>query len=116
MTSPRALVIGLTLVVGQSFSFAEPVTLTRVNELPPAERPGWKDYLERSEANARADTAAVEAELAVNGMTKTLRAPEGGDFKRPAEPGDAWYAGDEAGQLATTVLSYQTPSGGWSKH
>ena len=32
------------------------------------------------------------------------------------KPGDAWYAGDEAGKLADVVLSYQAPSGGWSKH
>ena len=32
------------------------------------------------------------------------------------QAGDAWYAGAEARQLADAVLSYQTPTGGWSKH
>jgi PelA/Pel-15E family pectate lyase len=45
-----------------------------------------------------------------------LPAPDGGDFKLSAKAGDAWYSSSEAGQLATIVLSYQAPCGGWSKH
>ena len=51
-----------------------------------------------------------------NKMTNALRAPSRGDFKLSVKTGDAWYAGDEARQLAAAVLSYQTPTGGWSKH
>jgi PelA/Pel-15E family pectate lyase len=72
--------------------------------------------LEQSRKLALADEAAVQAEVAANRMTSALRAPDGGDFKLPAPAGDPWYAGDEARQLAEAVLSYQTPSGGWSKH
>src|SRR5688500_3001025 len=49
-------------------------------------------------------------------MTLALQAPDGGDFKLSAKPGDPWYAGADAKQLADVILSYQTPSGGWSKH
>lgn len=96
--------------------FAEPVTLSRINELPPAEQAAWKSYLERSQANARADLAVVQAEVAALKMTNALRAPNGGDFKRSTKAGEAWYAGAEAKQLADVILSYQTPTGGWSKH
>ena len=97
-------------------AFADPVTTNRVSELPPAEQPAWKAYLERSQTNALADAAVLQAELAANKMTNALRAPSGGDFKLKVQTGDAWFAGDEARHLASAILSYQTPSGGWSKH
>jgi PelA/Pel-15E family pectate lyase len=49
-------------------------------------------------------------------MTHALRAPSGGDFKLKAKVSDAWFAGDEAKNLADAILSFQTPAGGWSKH
>jgi PelA/Pel-15E family pectate lyase len=95
---------------------AEPVTLQRIEALPEVEKASWKEYLERSEAAAHGDEAALKAELIAIGLTKAVRAPDGGDFKLSAKPGDAWYAGEEAGKLADIVLSFQAPSGGWSKH
>ncbi len=95
---------------------AEPVTADRVGRLPPDKQPQWKEYLDHSEQRAQADAAALRAELEANGLSIALRAPSGSDFKLSAKSGDAWFGGDEAGRLADTVLSYQTPSGGWSKH
>jgi PelA/Pel-15E family pectate lyase len=95
---------------------AEPVTPERINALRAAEQPAWKKYLVRSETLAKADQAALQAEIAAKGMTSALPAPDGGDFKLSAPAGDNWYAGDEAKQLADVIISYQTPSGGWSKH
>jgi PelA/Pel-15E family pectate lyase len=96
--------------------FAEPVTRERVNALPDAERVAWSAYFGRSQTNALTDAAVVQAEVMANKMTNALRAPSGGDFKLPAKPRDVSYAWAEAKQLAAVVLSYQTPSGGWSKH
>jgi PelA/Pel-15E family pectate lyase len=104
------------LVLGATAAFAEPVTPARVKTLPPAEQPAWETYLQRSRAAAQADQAALDAEVKANNMTSALQAPDGGDFKLPAKPGDAYYASDEARKLADVILSYQTPSGGWSKH
>lgn len=95
---------------------AEPLTADRLNELPPADQPAWKTYLEKSGTAAAADEAALQAEVLANKMPKALRAPNGGDFKLSKPAGDAWYGGAEAGKLADAILSYQTPSGGWSKH
>lgn len=110
------LLFAATLALSLSPAFAEPVTTSRVNGLPAAEQPGWKTYLERSQTSARMDAAAIQAEVVANKMTNALRAPSGGDFKLSAKADDAWYAGAEAKQLADAILSYQTPSGGWSKH
>ncbi len=95
---------------------AEPVTFERLRKLSGEEQATWRAYLERSQVNASNDAAAVQAEVAARKMTNALRAPSGGDFKLPAKPRDVWYAQDEAKQLAAVILSYQTPSGGWSKH
>jgi len=89
---------------------------SRLNLLPAAEKLKWQSYIERSQAAARADQAALDKEVAANGMKSALQAPDGGDFKLPADAGDVWYKGEEAKQLTDTILSYQTPAGGWSKH
>ena len=95
---------------------AEPVTFERISKLSGGEQVTWRAYFERSQVNASNDAAVVQAEVAARKMTNALRAPSGSDFKLPAKPRDVSYAWDEAKQLADVVLSYQTPSGGWSKH
>jgi PelA/Pel-15E family pectate lyase len=108
--------LSFTLTLTLTSAFSEPITLNRIGQLPASERAAWKAYLQRSQTNALTDQATVQAEVAANHMTNALRAPSGGDYKLKAEPGDAWFASDEAKQLADAILSYQTPSGGWSKH
>ena len=110
----RSFFFLLTLALAPAF--AEPITFGRINELPAAEQAAWKTYLERSQTNALANQSAVQAEVVANKLTNAVRAPSGGDFKLPAKMDNIWYAWDEAKQLAAAVLSYQTPSGGWSKH
>jgi PelA/Pel-15E family pectate lyase len=106
----------LAFVLSLASAVAEPITSERIRALPPAEQPAWITYLERSEQNARADRAALQAELDALAMTTALRAPVGGNFKLPDGRDPSWYASDEARRLADVVLSYQTPAGGWSKH
>jgi len=110
------LVTTLLVVVPPVSVVAEPVTVQRIHELAPDLQAEWQSYLDRSKAAMKADHAALQAELIAGGMTEALRAPSGGDFKLPAEPGDAWYGSEEAGLLADVIVSYQSPSGGWSKH
>lgn len=95
---------------------AEPVTIERINQLPAAEQPAWKAYWDKSRSNALADVAAVQAELTACKLTNAIKAPSGGDFKLSARMDNVWFAQDEAKRLVDVVLSYQTPSGGWSKH
>src|ERR1039458_9452080 len=108
--------VSLIIAFAMSPAFAEPVTSSRVNELPAGEQSAWQAYLERSQTNAQVDAAAVQAEVVANKMTHAIRAPSGGDFKLKAKVSDAWFAGDEAKKLADAILSFQTPAGGWSKH
>lgn len=106
----------LAIAITLTSASADTLTADRLNGLPPAEQPAWKTYLEKSLALATADDAALRAEVLANKMPVALRAPNGGDFKLSKPAGDAWYGSEEAGKLADTILSYQTPSGGWSKH
>jgi PelA/Pel-15E family pectate lyase len=114
--SSFALAAAFLLSIALTPVFGEPITAGRLNELPETDRPAWQAYLKRSQANALADQAAIQAEVAASKMTNAVQAPSGGDFKLPAKMDDAYYAGDAAKHLADTVLSYQTPTGGWSKH
>ncbi len=109
-------VLGLLLAGASSSVSADPVTLARVEALGAAERSAWTAYLSRSEERARADRDAITAELTELGLASARRAPEGGDFKVPEKIDAAWYASAETSRLADVVLSYQTASGGWSKH
>ena len=116
MTRLLRFLLSTTVAFTLSPAFAEPVTMSRVNGLPPPEQAAWKTYLASSQSNALADAAVVAAEMVAKKMTNSLRAPSGGDFKLHTNTGNIWFAGDEAKALADAILSYQTPSGGWSKH
>ena len=103
-------------VMAFATGLAEPITADRTNELPVSEQAQWQNYIERSQTNALTDQAAIQAEVSANKLTNEMRAPSGGDFKLPAKMDSVWYSGDEARRLADAILSYQTPTGGWSKH
>jgi PelA/Pel-15E family pectate lyase len=89
----------------------------RLARLPAAERDAWTAYL-RSSAEWRArDRALLAAELRAAGRERMTRAPyarESFEVKRWMT--EAWLRGDTARRMAETILSFQTPSGGWSKH
>lgn len=105
-----------TVLICGRFALAEPVTRDRLAALPADQKTAWAAYLDQSDAAAKAEQAAIAADAAKAGLKSPLPAPDGGDFKLSHKPGDPWFASDEAQQLAAVVLSYQTPSGGWSKH
>jgi PelA/Pel-15E family pectate lyase len=106
---------GLAEVIGH-MTTAEPVTEARISRLPKAEQAAWLAYLARSRASLAADKAALAAERG-GGPVPAAPAPgpsggAGMPLDRPAE----WYAGAEARHVADTVLSFQTPAGGWGKN
>jgi PelA/Pel-15E family pectate lyase len=89
---------------------------TRVAELSGGDATAWRDYLDRSTRLATTDRERLEAEVRAAGMNAATKAPSGGDFRPPDGDGRDWFKGPEAGRLADAIVSYQTPSGGWSKH
>jgi len=89
----------------------------RLAALPAAERAAWADYLARSQRALAGDTALMNGELRRAGRSTMTRAPYVREsFAVDATMTGAWMRGAEARQLADVMLTYQTPSGGWSKH
>ncbi len=93
-----------------------PLTAERIATLPADQQPAWRDYLRGSIAQRDAERAFFAAELKAHHITTPVTPAEGRggglSLTRPAE----WCASDEARRLADHVLSFQTPSGGWSKN
>ena len=87
----------------------------RVAALPTAERARWEAYLSKSAQKKRAEQDALAAEAKAAGLAAPVAAPVGPVFKLTSKIADSWYGGDEARKVADAMLSFQTPSGGWSK-
>lgn len=94
----------------------ELLTPERITALvPAAEREAWLRYLEESRRQRELDRAAIAAELQALGRERWTPATEGPAFYVTDEMTEEWFRSQEARRLADNVLSYQTPSGGWSK-
>jgi hypothetical protein len=77
----------------------------------------WSRYKTLSTQHAAADRALVDSELKAIGQSTTTRAAyTDADFKIDGTMTDAWFATSTAAAMADAILSYQTPTGGWSKH
>ncbi|NDC74046.1 pectate lyase [bacterium] len=115
-TTPLLRLLPAFLLLLASRAPAEPVTAERVATLPAAAQKAWNEYLARSTTLAAKNATALAAELSSQKLSSPLPAPDGGDFKQPGKPDPAFYASEDSGRLADVIISYQTPSGGWSKH
>jgi PelA/Pel-15E family pectate lyase len=88
----------------------------RIARLPEPQRAEWMRYLETSRRLRATDRASVDAELRALGRERMTRAPYGRvAFEVTPEMTASWFAGDSARHVGNVVLSFQTPSGGWSK-
>jgi PelA/Pel-15E family pectate lyase len=88
---------------------------TRIAALPAAERDAWLRYLEASRHNRQRDRAALDAEVRAAGRERWTPAPAGPGFVVEKHMTDAWFRGEDARRTADAIVSFQTPTGGWSK-
>lgn len=102
-------------VVGEMVA-AEPISADRIARLPATEQAAWRTYLARSQAMMVADKAALAAERKGIAVPEGPPSGPGGGAGMPMDRPAAWYAGPEARRVADTVLSFQTPAGGWGKN
>lgn len=95
---------------------AEAITAKRIATLPADQREAWSAYLQRSEAQRKADKAALAAER--KGMKDIPPPPHerNNDTSMPLHKDPAWYATPEARHIADNIVSFQTPAGGWGKN
>jgi PelA/Pel-15E family pectate lyase len=93
------------------------LSAARIATLPPSQRAVWRDYLARSARLQQRDRDTIAAELRALGRSRMVPAPDvRASFTLAPHMRGAWFESDSAGTLAEAILSYQTPSGGWSKH
>lgn len=83
--------------------------------ITPATAGDWASYIAKSKQLQEQDTQLLRAELKQLGLKKpTLPAPTkefGFETKQPLE----WFSSPEGKRIMENILSFQTPSGGWSK-
>lgn len=93
----------------------EILTRDRIDRLPAAERPAWREYLDASSRYAAIDRDAITAELSGLPLSELVPAPLGPPLTIDRTTTDAWFRGPDARRLSDHILSFQTPAGGWSK-
>ncbi len=77
--------------------------------------PAWQAYFERSKALAAKDQALLQNELAVLQQIKAAKPLKHKQFGFETEPTAEYLQSPDAIRVAQVILSFQTPSGGWSK-
>ncbi len=95
---------------------AESLTPARIATLPKAEQKSWLDYLAASDRQRAIDKAVLAAER--SGMATIPPPPKESNSARsiPISRDTPYFATPEALTIATNILSFQLPSGGWSKN
>lgn len=96
---------------------ALPLTEARIGTLPDAQQPVWRAYLLRSKAQMQVDRQSLLAELKPGETPPPPPKAVGpSQYNMPLDKPAAWYEGAEARHVADTIVSFQTPAGGWSKN
>jgi PelA/Pel-15E family pectate lyase len=94
----------------------EILTDERINDLAEPARRQWQTYLQQSTELARRDRFVLAQELSRSNLQASQPAPDNSqEFELGSKVDLQWLAAPATGQLAETVMSYQTPAGGWSK-
>jgi len=94
-----------------------PVTEQRIEALPHSQQAAWKAYLEKSNRQMEVDKDFLRAEQKrVGSVAQPFPAHGSNACSIPLDRDAAWYSKKDATRIADNVLSFQTPSGGWSKN
>lgn len=75
----------------------------------------WQQYFAHSEQLQRLDQQFLADELKQLNQSKASKAVKHQKFGFPEQPESAFWSSPEAERMALAILSFQTPSGGWSK-
>jgi PelA/Pel-15E family pectate lyase len=115
------LLLTVTLMISSQWdllSAADPAQITeaRIRSLPKGAQPSWEEYWKRSKGQSQLDHEWMDMELKAEGAKSSTPAVGANDFKFDSKKPREWFGSQEAKELAARIVSYQTPSGGWSKH
>jgi PelA/Pel-15E family pectate lyase len=96
---------------------AQPLTSKRIATLPASQQTVWKKYLKRSERQWQADQNFLRTEMRDHGIKTAMVPPSSSSAKSiPLNHPLPWYGSNEAVRIASIIVSFQTPAGGWSKN
>ncbi len=84
-------------------------------ELPPAAKAPWDRWLAEETRLREQEIALLQTEVARAGRRQAAPAKVGRSFEVPKKPA-AWFGGADARKMADNLLTWQTPSGGWTKN
>lgn len=90
----------------------EPASITKTAA---ATSSTWQSYYQRSKTTKAKDTEIFTAELQRLGAKKAILPPKTKEFGFDPNPKDEWFSSPEGKAIMEAILSFQTPSGGWSK-
>ncbi|MES2596423.1 MAG: hypothetical protein V4662_13845 [Verrucomicrobiota bacterium] len=87
-----------------------------IAKLPEAEKAAWTDYLAKSREFATNERRILAEESQKAGLEQPKPAPgNSGEFEPDMDAAVETFADAANQKLAEVVISYQTPTGGWSK-
>lgn len=116
--SAHAQTAGAALSASKEADTSSLLSVSRLAKLQAASRADWEAYMSRSRTARNIDEALIAAELKKLGQATMVPAPllkESFDFV-PKTMTPEFFRTDSARKLADNMLTFQTPSGGWSKH
>jgi PelA/Pel-15E family pectate lyase len=97
----------------QSTAFAATGEEHTINPLP--DTPEWHAYIIKSEHWKALDNAAIATEVKALGLSEAKLPDHANEFGFEPKQADEWFKTTEGERVMAIILSYQTPSGGWSK-
>lgn len=100
-------------VIGMNTPATE-ISISRLKELPLSERKVWHEYIIQSQRQNIIDRNTLKAEQKPG--VPIPPPPTAGSSKMPLEKESSWYSSIDALAIAENIISFQTPSGGWSKN
>ena len=111
-----ACLAAVTLSAEGSKEAFQLLTPERIQALPEAEAKAWTRHLERSQQAFAHQRRLLAQECMAVGLEKPRPAPgQRSEFELDGKPPADFFKKPQSLALAKTIISYQTPSGGWSK-
>ncbi|MBL9146586.1 MAG: pectate lyase [Verrucomicrobiaceae bacterium] len=99
--------------VSHDFEWLKP---ERIEALPEVERTAWQAYMKRSLERSEREYEILASECRKLSLAQARPAPGNrAELELDSDIPLEWFSSAEAIKTADAVLSYQTPSGGWSK-
>lgn len=112
------LLLAGALSVTALFACTQQVTTATssiTEQTPTTQNISWSEYRARSEATRKLDDDFIAAELKELGVSEPTLPAYTKEFGFETKQPDAWFSSAEGQRIIDNIVSFQTPSGGWSK-